>query len=42
MPLLAFGAAAMTTQPVTAQEQENPSTPGQIPNPGTYQGSTDL
>lgn len=42
MPLLAFGAAAMTTQPVTAQEQENPSTPGQIPDPGTYQGSTEL
>jgi hypothetical protein len=28
--------------PAIAQEQENPSTPGQIPDPGTYQGSTVL
>jgi hypothetical protein len=28
--------------PAVAQEQENPSTPGQIPDPGTYQGSTVL
>ena len=28
--------------PLIAQEQENPSTPGQIPDPSTYQGSTVL
>ena len=28
--------------PAIAQEQENPSTPGQIPDPSTYQGSTVL
>ena len=32
---------AMPT-PALAQEQENPSTPGQIPDPSTYQGSTVL
>jgi hypothetical protein len=42
MPLLAVGAAAMSPHAAIAQEQENPSTPGQIPNPGTYQGSTEL
>lgn len=37
MALTAFGVS-----PAVAQEQENPSTPGQIPDPGTYQGSTVL
>src|SRR5512141_138365 len=35
-------AALATPLPATAQEQENPSTPGQIPDPSTYQGSTVL
>src|SRR5947209_11680204 len=33
---------AFTVPPAVAQEQENPSTPGQIPDPSTYQGSTVL
>jgi hypothetical protein len=37
LALTAFGAT-----PAVAQEQENPSTPGQIPDPSTYQGSTVL
>ena len=37
LALTAFGVV-----PVGAQEQENPSTPGQIPDPSTYQGSTVL
>ncbi len=36
---LVLGTLVLTSQPATAQEQENPSTPGQIPDPGTYQGS---
>src|SRR5258708_8065752 len=37
LPLIALAvAAAMST---AARAQEDPSTPGQIPNPGTYQGS---
>ncbi|HVH88060.1 MAG TPA: hypothetical protein VM912_15140 [Terriglobales bacterium] len=38
--VLALTAVGVT--PVLAQEQENPSTPGQIPDPSTYQGSTVL
>src|SRR5947209_7750661 len=30
---------ALGVSPAVAQEQENPSTPGQIPDPSTYQGS---
>jgi hypothetical protein len=37
LALMAFGVT-----PAAAQEQENPSTPGQIPDPSTYQGSTVL
>jgi hypothetical protein len=37
LALTAFGVS-----PAVAQEQENPSTPGQIPDPSTYQGSTVL
>jgi hypothetical protein len=37
LALTAFGVT-----PAFAQEQENPSTPGQIPDPSTYQGSTVL
>src|SRR5258708_18654093 len=37
LALTAFGVT-----PAVAQEQENPSTPGQIPDPSTYQGSTVL
>lgn len=37
LALTAFG-----VNPAVAQEQENPSTPGQIPDPSTYQGSTVL
>ena len=33
---------ALGVTPAVAQEQENPSTPGQIPDPSTYQGSTVL
>ena len=33
---------ALGFSPAVAQEQENPSTPGQIPDPSTYQGSTVL
>src|SRR5258708_9605729 len=37
LPLIALAfAAAIST---AAGAQEDPSTPGQIPNPGTYQGS---
>jgi hypothetical protein len=39
---LALSALAVMPQRVAAQEQENPSTPGQIPDPSTYQGSTVL
>lgn len=35
-------AALATPAAAVAQEQENPSTPGQIPDPSTYQGSTVL
>jgi hypothetical protein len=38
----ALALAALWVSPAVAQEQENPSTPGQIPDPGTYQGSTVL
>jgi len=47
-PLTAFGLCALSLGGLTissvasAQEQENPSTPGQIPDPSTYQGSTVL
>ena len=34
--------ALATPAVAQAQEQENPSTPGQIPDPSTYQGSTVL
>jgi hypothetical protein len=37
LALMAFGVT-----PAVAQEEENPSTPGQIPDPSTYQGSTVL
>ena len=37
-----FALTAFGVSPAVAQEQENPSTPGQIPDPGTYQGSTVL
>ena len=47
--MMSFKAAAFAlaltmfgVSPAIAQEQENPSTPGQIANPGTYQGSTVL
>ena len=39
---LALALTAFGVSPAVAQEQENPSTPGQIPDPGTYQGSTVL
>ena len=39
--ILIFGALAIPTAG-PSQEQENPSTPGQIPDPSTYQGSTVL
>ncbi len=42
LPLIAFAFAAAMSTATVAQEQENPSTPGQIPDPGTYQGSTVL
>ena len=41
LPVLALGIALGAPQIGYAQE-ENPSTPGQIPNPGTYQGSQEL
>lgn len=41
-PTLALALTAFWVSPAIAQEQENPSTPGQIPDPGTYQGSTVL
>lgn len=37
-----FCSALVTPAALSAQEQENPSTPGQIPDPSTYQGSTVL
>lgn len=40
--ILALGAAIAMAGAAAAQEQENPSTPGQIPDPSTYQGSTVL
>jgi len=40
--LAGLSAAAVIEQGANAQEQENPSTPGQIPDPSTYQGSTVL
>lgn len=40
--ILALALTAFGVSPAIAQEQENPTTPGQIPNPGTYQGSTVL
>ena len=39
---LALALTAFGVTPAIAQEQENPSTPGQIPDPSTYQGSTVL
>jgi hypothetical protein len=36
---LALAITAFGVSPAVAQEQENPSTPGQIPDPSTYQGS---
>ena len=39
---VALALTAFGVSPAVAQEQENPSTPGQIPDPGTYQGSTVL
>jgi hypothetical protein len=39
---LAFGVAIAMPTSALAQEQENPSTPGQIADPSTYQGSTVL
>jgi hypothetical protein len=33
---------ALACGPARAQQDENPTTPGAIPNPGTYQGSTEL
>ena len=38
---LSLGGLTISSQ-AAAQEQENPSTPGQIPDPSTYQGSTVL
>src|SRR5437016_3936446 len=37
LPLIALALAAVIAAPARAQEE--PSTPGQIPDPGTYQGS---
>ena len=43
MGLMAAAAAALAAVgPACAQEDENPHTPGAIPNPGTYQGSMQL
>lgn len=40
--LMLAGGMAVAPQLALAQEQENPTTPGEIPNPGTYQGTTVL
>jgi hypothetical protein len=39
---IALALTVFRFNPAIAQEQENPSTPGQIPDPSTYQGSTVL
>jgi len=39
LPLAAFTTALTTAQTTYAQEYDNPTTPGAIPDPSTYQGS---
>lgn len=42
LALVALGSTAAVPERTFAQEQENPTTPGQIPDPSTYQGSSVL
>ncbi len=42
LTLVVLGSAMTVSERAAGQEQENPTTPGQIPDPSTYQGSTVL